>query len=404
MMHRRSLLLLLFAGLLVLVLTPQSRAIDFKSEGEFKVGLDESIDKELWLLADSAQFDGIMENDLFVLTQDAVFTGRFRYDLWCVSDVINFSGYVQEHARLIGAKTTQVSGQIDLNLIAVASTVMVNENAVIGGDICLLGEHVILEGAVGGSARLVGREATLGGNVNGDVRLIADDIVVLPGTVVEGNIRYTSSQELILDSQVMLKGELIRVEPDAEDMGDAEKAPFAQRLMLQVYLFLGASLAGLVWLSIFRAPTVRAVNQIRRSTWRCTLAGLIAFCIIPMLAMFALFTIIGIPLGLIAGAAYLILLYVAKIVTGIAIGSIMLRQFGAQPLAQAFGAMIVGLGILYLLASIQIIASTVWFVATIIGLGAIVLSVMMPAVPPAPPPLRQEQSEVPPPGTGPESE
>ena len=55
-----------------------------------------------------------------------------------------------------------------------------------------MGENVIIEGAVSGNVRIIAQRATIGGKIDGDLSVAAQDIVILPGTLLNGNLTYTA--------------------------------------------------------------------------------------------------------------------------------------------------------------------------------------------------------------------
>ncbi|MBN1268300.1 MAG: hypothetical protein JXB04_01825 [Kiritimatiellae bacterium] len=386
--------LLALALLLAGAAAVSAGTVAFRSAEHYTLDSATTLSKQLWLSADTARFDGTVEDDLFVSCRSATFAGSFRNDVWCLGENIELHGYIADHARLCAARLVNVQGRVGSTLMVIASSVTVGRPADIRGDALLMAESVTLEGRVGGRAVLVGYEATLGGRVDGNVRIIADDIVVLPDTVIEGDLVYTSAKELFLDTSVTLRGELIR--KDVAATPSARRAlTFRQRLSIQSFFFVGAFLAGIAWIGLFPGTSGRAVRQLRQAGWRSLLAGFVAFGLLPMAAVFLLFTIIGIPLSLVLATAYVLLLYLSKMVAALGLGAVLLRRRGPQPFGQAVAALGLGLLVLYGLALVPTAGTLVWFIATLLGLGGLVLGLLssertppaLPSEPPVPPPF-----------------
>ena len=234
--------------------------------------------------------------------------------------------------------------------------------------------------------------ATLSGTRRRQRRIAADDIVVMPGTKIGGDLVYTSPKDLFLDpGKVELDGQLVRKELETIQV----KAPpptLYDIIVLQAYFYLCALVAGIPFIAIFPRFTGRAVRWVRQSAWKCALVGFIAFCLIPMTSLFVFFTIIGIPLGLLLLLVYAIMIYLSKIIVALGIGGIVLRRHGPQPFSRVFAALSLGLIAIYLVTALPLIGSIAAFVVLLTGLGGMVFAIFSSPVAadlPLPPPIPQ---------------
>jgi hypothetical protein len=101
--------------------------------------------------------------------------------------------------------------------------------------------------------------------------------------------------------------------------------------------------------------------------------GALIVFVAPIAAVAVCFTIIGIPLGLIALALYGIALYLAQIPVGLFIGRWIISRFRVvESKAIMVGALAIGLAILKLLSLIPYFGVVVGVAVVIFGLGAIV--------------------------------
>jgi hypothetical protein len=87
-----------------------------------------------------------------------------------------------------------------------------------------------------------------------------------------------------------------------------------------------------------------------------------------ILVAFAL--IITIPAGLIAAAAYLVCLYLAKVLAGMFTGRLLFRIFGS-PDVSLWWAAPVGIAIVFGLCAIPYAGWAIWFVSMAVGFGVI---------------------------------
>lgn len=108
------------------------------------------------------------------------------------------------------------------------------------------------------------------------------------------------------------------------------------------------------------------------------LLGFIALICVPVAALVFLIKLIGIPLGLMTIALYLVLLVVGYVSSGISLGEWMLKRMkGSQGITTLWriGAAMTGVLVVALLARIPWIGGWIAFAALLAGLGALALSV-----------------------------
>jgi len=225
-----------------------------------------------------------------------------------------------------------------------------------------------------GRTRIYGSQVTLSGTFDGDVTITASDINVMPGTHIAGNLYYLMNKDLILDSKVEIGGKLIKQEPVAvtQPTGLSLAA-----VLLQVGLFFGAMLVGMAFISILPSVVAMSVHHLSESFWRCLVIGFATFCLVPMTAFFLLFTVIGLPLALVMLLAYIILVYLSKIIVGIYLGHLILRRKNSGPVSLLLPLLAMGLFVIYLGTSLPFpIDILIWFVSTFLGLGALVSTIL----------------------------
>jgi len=378
-----------------------ARAFLFQQADNFIIPAETVIKEQTALVALSGagdiSFRGIFRNDAFLAAQTIQFKGTAENDVWAMADTLAFTGEIRDNARFLARRATELNGRIGKDLAVAANAVMLGDQAVVAGDALLAGDTVTVSGRIGGQLRIHAIRATLDGHVGGNLRITADDIVIMPGAMIDGDLVYTCPKELFLNEKVQLKGQLIRHTPAAS--GPARKSGWRQQISSIMYFYLAALITGLPFVGLFPRFAGRSVRLIRRSVWKCALAGIVAFCIVPLLSLLAMVTLVGLPLGFLLALAYIILLYLGKIATALALGAVMFRRQGPQTFARVFTALSLGLIALYLGMAAPLIGALVWLAAAFIGLGALILALAQPDVPvielPNLPPLPNDTPPVP---------
>lgn len=390
---------------------PSGFATEFQARPtDFTCTTNEVLTNELWLVARTIDIQGEALDDLLLYADAAAgiksnapsaiqVGGHSQGSVWAVAESIETTGLIERHARLVGYRYVEVSGQVNRNLIAIGGTVSLPSSSFVSGNAFIAAKEVMINGSVAGDTTIYAESVTLSGAFTGSVTIVAATITVMPGTLIGGDLNYRMNQELILDSGVSLWGKLVRTEAPIP----TSKTITTGDYILQLGFCLGAILVGLVFIRIFPGITGLCIHRIMDSFWKSMLIGFVAFCLIPMTAFFLLFTIIGIPLSLIALLVYIILLYLGKIIAALYLGQWLLFRRSQPPVFRPFPLLALGLIALYTATMLPFpIDILVWFSFTWLGMGAMVGAILdrrTPILmaytatnpPSAPPPLPGDQ-------------
>jgi cytoskeletal protein CcmA (bactofilin family) len=368
-----------------------------RKTAQFEVTADQVISDELWLAADAVKLRGTAERALFLQTLNAELAGQFRRDVWALADTLQFSGQADQAVRVAARHSIQIAGRVAGGLVALGETIQIQKAARLGEDALLLGQDVIFEGAVSNRLTALGNKITLAGQVGGTARIIADEITLMPGTIIVGDLVYTSDKELFAGDGVTIGGKLIR--QAKTNLGfSLPSLTLTQLLLLQFSLLLAALFVGLPFVALFPLFTTRAVAQLREHPNKCLLTGAIVLALLPMLGVMAAMTWIGLPLGALLLGAFAMLLYLSKLIVAIPLaGRVFARRAPAKPPVSALPVLTLGLFLLYFGAALPIVGFAVWLVTVLYGMGALVLALLggekglradaPPVPPPEPPPL-----------------
>lgn len=351
----------------MLILTQSVQAIEFVQRDQFISGEAETLRDEMWISAQNITISGEALDDLFAAGTTLDLRGDFKSDVWAVGTQVIAAGRFNDHTRL-AAKMVQISGTLNGSLTAAGTTVKIEPSAILAKNMLCLGENVITEGTLTGNARIVAQKATIGGKIAGDVTITAQSIVILPGTVIGGDLNYTAPAELVLSPSITLSGKLNRTfEPLPP------KQFFNQNLTAHFFFAFAALFTGMVFASLFPRYTARTVHLLSTARGPCLLTGLTALLLIPISAFLLLFTLIGLPLSLLTILFYIILLYLGKVVVGLWLGTLILRRKEISK-RNLVGTLAAGLLIIYTLTAITAISAVVRIVIVIYGLGALLLA------------------------------
>ena len=306
------------------------------------------------------------------------------------------------HRRLLSAAI----GVASLAIVAAPSAFAQDESTGPAGDdqIVLTGELLVPEGETVGTAVIFNGDAMIEGTVtksvvvfNGDVEIagtVGDDLVVFngqvvvrSGAVVNGDI--ASRQRPVIEDDATVGGDLEGISGRI----DLDWLQSVGRIAWWVGYSVSTLILGLVVLLFARGVDGPLAQAFRWRTGASFGVGAAIFFLLPLAAALLLVVVVAIPLGL-----FLLLALALLYTVGYVAGAHVLGRWILRPESSRFAAFLVGWGIVRGFGLIPIVGTVVWVLATIAGLGAIVVAARgslpvattpaatppVPAPPPAP--------------------
>jgi hypothetical protein len=265
--------------------------------------------------------------------------------------------------------------------VVVSGSVVVGPRETVGDVVIIDGPVTILGRVRGHVVAVSGRVRIVGGQVSGDVTSVSDPIVLGPGARVGGDLNY-GDEKPIVSPAASVGGEIKKF-----DVGDAFPfAGFGLTLLLWLAVSVSSLILGLVLLAFAPRAADAALVVARDATGASIGWGALLVFGLPILGVIALVTLVGIPLG-VGLLLALTPIYSVGYVTGAwLLGRLILKR----PTTSRYVAFLVGWGILRVVALIPILGGLGWLVATVFGLGTLIVAAWRarrahPAAPPAAP-------------------
>ena len=322
----------------------------------------------LYAASQTVRIDGRLNGDLVAGARRIVVDGQVDGDLFAAANTIDLRGPIGDSSRIAG-QTLTVDTTIDGDLLAVGTELRLTETARIAGGLTAAGSLVEIDGTVENGARVAAGEIVVRGTVHGNANVIADRLDLAPGARITGDLDYQTRTPLSPEAAAQVDGAVRYEEPveDPEDGGGGFSVLF------WFWQVLAALLTGIVVVALFRGLVQRLVASIAEETTLGALLGFTAFLLIPVAAVIAVVTLVGLPIGVAAILVFGLALYAAKLPIAVWIGDRLLGLAG-RPGASPYATMAVGVLLLYLLFAIPFVGWLFWLAATWLGLGAMVVS------------------------------
>ena len=229
-------------------------------------------------------------------------------------------------------------------------------------DLVVLDGDVTVAGTVSGDLVAVGGDVLVGGDVEGDLTTVLGRATLLPGASVGGDISYGDERPGIAGAASV--GGKVR----NDDWGDAFEAPWAAIGAVALWIAMSLSLLVFGVIAAGLAPNaLEAANRAaRESVWPSIGIGVAIAVGLPILALIAVITLVGIPFGVGAFAALLPLTGLAYVASSFILGRIVTSE-STHPIL----AFMAGFGILRAIALIPFLGTVLWTATVILGLGAL---------------------------------
>lgn len=359
-------------GLLLAAYPHAAHALVFhRGEGAFLLAEGEVLDDDLVVVTGSARIDGDLRGDLVLAAADASIGGRIGGDVIGAVRRLSIDGTVEGDVRVVG-ESVELRGSVLRSLSAGASVVEVSESGRVGGSLAAGAALVRVQGPVGRNVMAGANTLALRAPIGGDALLVAERLELGAGTRIQGAARYYGT------GQVETSPEAVLAQPLEVVVFEMDRRRSTRERVLWFALRFGAAFVlGLCWLLI--APSsLRTVAEQANRVGASLLVGLAALLATPLLAIAIGFTVVGIPVGVLALGGYAATLYAAQVFVAHWAAR---RLFGdAATTLEAVLRLALALFALHVLAQLPLAGGALRLIVLLWGLGAATLALIVSVV------------------------
>jgi len=296
-------------SLIIVLLFSMSASVLWAQEAGDTVIMRGIVDDDLYVAGRMVDIQAEVKGDVVAAGQDVSIDQSVQGDVLAAGETVDIRAKVADDVRLAGRQVT-ITGAVDGHIVAAGETIRLRSSSTIGGWAWLAGQHIDVAGNIGRELKAVGEHITVGGELGGDVVLIADNIKILPGAHIRGQLIYHGPNKPQIHADAKIDGGIIQRPMPFAAAGAEDHAGAA--------LIFGISLmvAGLVYFLVFPRFTVAAASTIGSDPWKSVVLGLALLVTVPFVIFLLLITMIGHLLALVLLAAYLVFL-LAGFLTGV---------------------------------------------------------------------------------------
>ena len=232
------------------------------------------------------------------------------------------------------------------------------------GDLVVFHGSATVDGTVDGSLTAFDAPVTISGRVNGDVVAFNGRVVLRSGAVVTGDV--VSQNAPVVASGATIGGETRRVQTNLNWEGFG----WVGRLAWWLAVSVSTLVVGLVLVLLAGRGAGWILEAGRTQVGPAIGWGLLVFFGLPIMAIGALVTLVGIPLGLGLLAALGLIYALGYGASAWVLGRSLLRPPSAWVVA-----FLVGWAILRVVALVPILGGLIWFAAVVFGLGVLAVAI-----------------------------
>lgn len=348
--------------------TQLASAHSFRSGSNVAVGQGEKVDHTLFVAGQTVDISSEVFGDVFCAGQTVTVSGTVHGDVICAGQTVTITGKVDGDVRLVG-QTVTLGAEVAGNATIGGQTFNLESRGKIAGDATIGSEKAVFNGPVGRDLAVGGSNATISSTVGRDIKGSLENLSLASGARVQGNIDFTSSNDISKAEGSVIGGKVTRTDAPKEDQSK-RGAVFGFSLGWFIYCFLALLITAMALALLFPRMLHTVSGKAMPRPWKALLTGFLASISVPVILIILAITVVGLPLAFIVGLSWLIILMLSGPLFGYYLGRQILRD-SRQPLL----IMLVGASLLIVSYFIPVIGFLAVLAAIWIGAGMALLAI-----------------------------
>lgn len=347
-MKKKIFLFIALATFLVITPVSANEITNFYSDANENVSFNENVEGDSALAGNVVDVLGNIDGIGFMAGNTVNIDGSMEYG-FAAGNEINITGHVTKNLYLAGSEINFAN------------------NSSIGRDLKIIGQNINLAGKLERHIDITGTKIIVKENtmIYGNINLNANNITIEDNVTIHGTLSYNENANANISDNAMITD--IEKTPLPEKDNSIDTNAVLATIVNLVIVFLVISI-------LFPQSVEKASSLYQKPSFglyvRNIGAGILILICIPLIAMLLLLSNIGIALGLILAALYVMGLYLAYIYSCFLVGEILLIKVLKLKVNKYLSG-ILGIIIVTLLTLIPILGTIIIFLAITLGLTTI---------------------------------
>jgi cytoskeletal protein CcmA (bactofilin family) len=294
---------------------------------------------------DDVQIDSPVRGNAFAAGARVGVTARIDRSAWLSGGDVTVSAPVGRNLYMAGGDL-RLESVVYGGLRAAGGNVRVVRDALVDGSASLAGGSIEVDGGIGRDLRAYGESIVINGVINGDVELAGERIRIGPDARIAGKVEYRSGRPIVIDPEATIGRGITEMQKERRWMRSIGRGT---TIMGTTFSF-GLVLIGALMLLGLPRFTRESAAKLRSRPAVAAGVGCVMLLGVPLMILLLVLTIIGIPLALLFAFGYVALMLFGYLIAAIFVGDTVLERLSPAK-AQA-----VGWRILFLLLALVVIA------------------------------------------------
>lgn len=279
---------------------------------------------------------------------------------------VDVNGRVINSARVF-AQDFSLRGHVERNVMGFAQSILIDTHAWVEKDVNFACAQMIVRGRIGGNLDGSAGTITISGQIDGDVKIEGEKIVVLQGAIIGGALKYRSKDEAKIEEGVQILGGVERLTEDKDDKKDSGYSMAS--FFWDAWWYLSALALGIVLIVLFRGFMNDVAVAIYGSQLKSLGLGLLFLICLPLAAVALVLTLVGIPLAVLVGLLWGLLLCLSDIFVGLALGEWLRGRLKRAANQSPIMSLALGLLIITVLAKLPFVGMWVGIIVAALAMG-----------------------------------
>ena len=368
--RRGSAVALVLAGLCAVLALPQAAsATEFRKGSSVEVREGETVKGDIFLAGDRVRIEGTVDGDVFAFSQDVTVNGHVTGDVIAFTHTLRIGGKVDGNIRA-GLNTLTVTGSVGKNALIFADYANLDSTGKIGGSLTAFAESLNVEGKLGRDILVFSKHLSVAGTVGGGIQAKGGTMSIAATGEVDGPVRFDGENPPDVSSGAKLASPVQYTKWEHRSTYRDTHYYVWRVIWTGAFILFGMVLFLLA--PKFAEETVSAAELYGAPIG----LGVLVFFALPIAAVIACITVVGLPLGILAMSFWILMLFTAELVVGTVVGNWILGRAGdtwGMIGRMAIGFVIVRIAYTFL-SQVHVLGTLAGLGILIWGMGAISLS------------------------------
>lgn len=318
-------------ALAVLLVTPAfAHAALFKAGDVVTIPKDEAVSENAYVAGGQVTISTSALRDVVVAGGRIILNGQVWGDALLGGGSVDVLELVQGDVRAAGGQVT-VAHVVNGDLLVAGGSVSVLPGAIVAGDTVIAGGDVVMDGITNGSVRIYGGTVRINGTVKGSLFIKAGESVSFgPKAIIEGVVDYRAPEKATIADGARMPERIdftLTEIPKQEIKENFAKVAFVVIGTLFLVKFVAMSVGVVLAVTFFKNFATRVAEETIQKFWQMVFVGFLTSVAAPIGILILIVSVVGMYVGFIAGALYLLAILVAGLLMCVTAGALLSKIF-----------------------------------------------------------------------------